>query len=568
MTMSMEIGEDSITSISSETNMTESQKTPETEIYRSVELNPEMLDRKIQSELQEVVLSPEVMSESLKYWSGINVMGGVVNPMLLASRKEVQEMAERDVNEVANALESAGINYSGDPIGTVERLFRDKSTKEQEIRSLERQTIDDIGARRIRLHFDESITHLSTIESLFDDDGNIKESEKSSELYAGFTQLVEYVKGLEKQGARVEIALGPGVKHTERSADKRHVYSVTEYELPAQEADIRVWERYCKGVARNFPNSDMTVWVEPNYDEFVKGGRDPARYAEAVYTAARSVQEVDANKKVGMSMLFLDQDFALETLKHIDELGSIPGDIVGYITFNPYRWGAPEAATWTEGARDRVFRKKAKSALSLETYNTYEDEITTFYKRLAKYNINDIRVGESGYDGDGYTAHENAVCNIRTWVLDRYLWVRETPWRAIQKEGSDSNRGLVSEQGVPTENYNAYRHFNEIFTPDVVSVGEITDPVDRRVYCKIFKNKRTGEDIVALWTAQTYDPKEEVFQRRFTLNVPSDSRVRQVSGIWAKEPSEISVDSTALKDEGVTVGEDPVFLIGNLGFPE
>ncbi len=539
---------------------------PETEKERTVEMKISLLDSSKQTELQESILSPEVMQETLTYWAGVNVMGGVVNPMLVASRDEVLELAKHDLPAVTDKLKAAGIDDSDNPVETIELIYKDRSKKEENIRAIERETIDKIGAKRVRMHFDEVLTHLSTIESLFDDSGKIKESERDSELYTGFRQLVEYVEDLEKQGVKVEIALGPGVKHSERTADKRHAYSVTEYELPSEEDDVRVWDRYCKGIARNFPNSDLTVWVEPNFDEFVKSGRDPDKYAKAVYEAANAVQEVDPVRKVGISMLFLDQGFALDTLQQIKELGSTPKDLVGYVTFNPYRFHAPEAPTWTEGARKMIHRDKPLDALSSELPDTYENEVTTFYKRLAEYGINDIRVGESGYQGDGYSAHQNAVCNIRSWVLDRYLWVRETPWRAIQKEGSGSNRGLVSEEGVPTENFNAYKHFNEIFTPDVVPVGEINDPEDRRVYCKIFKNERTGEYITVLWTAQTYDSAKGVYKRTFTLNVPEGSNFKQISCLWGENTKEQNVTGISLNKEGVEVGEDPIVLIGNFGY--
>jgi len=538
---------------------------PEVEKQRVVEIDVSSIDRSKQTELQESILSPEIKQYTLDYWAGVNVMGGVVNPMLLASKGDVFEMAKRDMHEVTDALESAGIDYSDNPMGTVETLFKDKGKKEEEIRSIERETIDKIGAKRVRMHFDEVLTHLSTVESLFDDSGNIKESEKNSELYTGFTQLVEYVEGLEKQGVKVEIALGPGVRHAERTADKRHAYSATEYELPSEEEDIKVWERYCKGIARNFPNSDLTVWIEPNFDEFVKSGRDPAKYAKAVVSAANAVQEIDPEKKVGISMLFLDQSFALDTLREIKESGSNPTELVGYVTFNPYRFRAPEASTWTEGARKMIYRDKPLSALSSELPDTYENEVMAFYKRLSEYGINDIRVGESGYQGDGYSLHQNAVCNVRSWVLDRYLWVRETPWRAIQKEDSNAKYGLVSEQGLPTENFYAYKHFNEIFTPDVVPVGELNDPQDKRVYSKVFKNNRTGEDIVVLWTAQTFNPSEEIYKRTFVLNVPEKSNFRQISCLWKQKVEEQAVTGTSLSKEGVEVGDDPIILIGNLG---
>jgi len=540
--------------------------TPELEHQRKVEIQVSSLDKSKQTELQESILSPEIKQNTLNYWAGVNIMGGVVNPMLVASKEDVLEMARRDMHEVTNALDSAGINYLDNPMLTVESLFKDKSIKEKEIRSIERETIDKIGAKRVRMHFDEVLTHLSTVEGLFDDSGDIKESEKNSELYTGFTQLVEYVKDLEKQGIKVEIALGPGVKHTERTADKRHVYSVTEYELPSEKEDIKVWERYCKGIARNFPNSDLTVWVEPNFDEFVKSGRDSAKYAKAVVSAANAVQEIDPEKKVGISMLFLDQGFALDTLQQIKESGSNPDDLVGYVTFNPYRFRSPEAPTWTESARKMIYRDKPLSALSSELPDTYENEVMAFYKRLSEYGINDIRVGESGYQGDGYSDHQNAVCNVRSWVLDRYLWVRETPWRAIQKEDSKNKYGLVSEKGIPTENFNAYKHFNEIFTPDVVPVGEIADPNDRRVYSKVFKNNRTGEDIIVLWTAQTYEPSEEIYKRTFVLDTPEQSNFRKISCLWKENVEEQAVTGASLCKEGVEVGDDPVILIGNLEY--
>ncbi len=539
--------------------------TPELEHQRKVEMNVSSSDKSKQTELQESILSPEIKQNTLNYWAGVNVMGGVVNPMLVASKEDVLEMARRDMHEVTNALDSAGINYQDNPMGTVEALFKDKTTKEKDIRSIERETIDKIGAKRVRMHFDEVLTHLSTVEGLFDDSGNIKESEKNSDLYTGFTQLVEYVKDLEKSGVKVEIALGPGVKHPDRTADKRHVYSVTEYELPSEKEDTKVWERYCKGIARNFPNSDLTVWVEPNFDEFVKGGRDPNKYAEAVRTAANAIQEIDSKRKVGMSMLFLDQGFALDTLKQIKESGSKPNDLVEYVTFNPYRFRAPEAPTWTESARKMIYREKPVDTLSSELPDTYENEVMSFYKRLSEYGINDIRVGESGYQGDGYSVKQNAICNVRSWVLDRYLWVRETPWRAIQKEDSDKKYGLVSEKGIPTENFNAYKHFNEIFTPDVVPVGEITDPDDRRVYSKVFKNNHTGGDIVVLWTAQTYEPSEEIYKRTFVLDVPEKSNFKQVSCLWKDKVEEQSVTGASLSKEGVEVGDDPIILVGNFG---
>ncbi|OGC45997.1 hypothetical protein A2V49_02015 [candidate division WWE3 bacterium RBG_19FT_COMBO_34_6] len=542
--------------------------TSETEKPKVVEMKMELLDTSKQIELQESILSPEVMRDTLRYWAGINVMGGTVNPMIVASKEEVLEMAKRDIHEVTKVLSDAGIDYSNDPMVTVESLFKEKNTKEQEIRSIERETVDKIGAKRVRMHFDEVLTHLSTIERIFDDYGNIKESEKSSELYTGFIQLVEYVNDLEKQGVKVELALGPGIKHSERTADKRHTYSVTEYELPSEEEDIKVWERYCKGIARSFPNVDLTVWVEPNFDEFVKSGRDPKKYAKAVLSAAKEIQEVDPIRKVGISMLFLDQNFAMKTLQEIKEQGSKPSDIIGYITFNPYRWGAPEAPTWTESTKKIVYRDKPEDTLSLEAFDTYEDEISAFYRRLAEYDINDIRVGESGYDSDNYSAHQNAVCNIRCWILDRYLWVRETPWRAIQKEGSNSNRGFVSENGAPTENFNAYKHLNELFTPDVVPIGEINDPKDKSIYYKIFKNKSTDEDIIVLWVSQTYDPSKKTHKRTIKLDVPADLSYSQISSIWNEETTKQTVTGKSLSKDGIEIGDDPVILIGNLKHKE
>ena len=49
---------------------------PEQEHIRITELEPSLLDNSFQIELQESILSPEVMRDTLDYWSGINVMGG------------------------------------------------------------------------------------------------------------------------------------------------------------------------------------------------------------------------------------------------------------------------------------------------------------------------------------------------------------------------------------------------------------------------------------------------------------------------------------------------------------
>jgi hypothetical protein len=186
-----------------------------------------------------------------------------------------------------------------------------------------------------------------------------------------------------------------------------------------------------------------------------------------------------------------------------------------------------------------------------------------FYKRLSEYGINDIRVGESGYQGDEYSVHQNAICNVRSWILDRYLWVRETPWRAIQREESNKKFGFVSEKGIPTENFNAYKHFNEIFTPDVVPIGEINDSNNRRAYCKVFKNNRTGEDVIVLWTAQVYESTEEMYKRTFVLDVPEKSNYKQISYLWKENVEEQVVAGASLNKEGVEVGDDPIILIGN-----
>jgi hypothetical protein len=539
--------------------------TPESEHERITNLHPESLDKSVQTDLQEKVLSPEVMQNCRKLWSGINVLGGGPNPMLLAGKETSLEMAKQNDPALIEVLKAKGMEqYSQEE--AIDILCNEEDIQEQRIRSVELETIERIGAKRIRLHFDETLTHLSTIEGLFDDDGNIKESEKNSDLYSQFVQFTEYINNLEKHGTKVEITLGPGVRHPERTSEKRYMYSVTEYELPSEEDDKKVWEKYCKGIARNFPNADLTVWIEPNFDAFVKGGRDPVKYAEAVCTAANAARDVDPTKKVGINMLFLDQSFAMETLQQIEQRGYSPKDLVGYITFNPYRFQAPEAPTWTEGARNRIFRDQPMDELALIEYETYEDEVKAFYKHLSKYEINDIRVGESGYESDGYSPHQNAVCNIHSWVLDKYLWVRETPWRAIQKEGSKSNRGLVSEDGVTTENFFAYKHFNEIFTPDVIPVGELTDPADRRVYCKIFRNTSTNEDIAVLWTAQTYNPSEDIYSRTVILDVPEISTFKQISGLCQETVEEQNITGALLKEKGVKIADDPIILVGNFGF--
>jgi len=560
-------------------------KSPESDLQRETALNPANLDTSVQQGIQETIGSPEIMKASLEYWAGINVLGGGPNPMLLAGKETSIEMANNNDPKVIEALKNEGIEVNADTniVEMINNACQQRDTEEQKIRSLETGVISELGANRIRLHFDETMTHLSLIENLFDNDGNIKDSEKGSERCAGFMQLVEYVGSLEKNGAKVEITLGPGVPHPEREPEvsteanpkKRYMYSITEYELPTDEADKIVWERYCKGIARYFPNADLTVWIEPNLDIFVQSGRDPEKYSETVVSAIDAIRTVNPEKKVGINMLFADQSFAVDTLNHIKTLGLEPKDVVGYVTFNPYRFRAPERPTWTEGSRRRVFKDMPTDELATVDYDTYEEEILRFHRRLSEYGINDIRVGESGYEGDNglkgkdryeYSPHQNAVCNIRSWVLDRYLWIRETPWRAIQKEGSKSHRGLVAEDGTPTENFHAYKHFNEIFTPDVEPVGELTDPEDRRVYCKIFKNKQSGEDIAVLWVAQKYGPSEEPYQRSFVINTPESASYTRIAKLWSENTDKDTVSGEMLSSEGIAVAEDPVILVGNFGF--
>jgi hypothetical protein len=111
--------------------------TPELEHQRKVEIQVSSLDKSKQAELQESILSPEIKQNTLNYWAGVNVMGGVVNPMLVASKEDVLEMTRRDMHEVRSALDSAGIKYHDNPMLTVESLFKDKCIKEKEIRSIE-----------------------------------------------------------------------------------------------------------------------------------------------------------------------------------------------------------------------------------------------------------------------------------------------------------------------------------------------------------------------------------------------------------------------------------------------
>jgi len=462
---------------------------------------------------------------------------------------------------VLRLLIEKGMVDESDGLEIIERYCEDDNKKEQEIRELEKRAVEELGANRIRLHFDETMVHLSSIEKLFDEEGNILESEMDSEHCKGFLQLVKYVEDIERDGLKAEISLGPGVPHPERTPDRRHMYSITEYELPVDDVDKKVWEKYCRGIAHYFPNSDLTVWIEPNYKGFVQGGRDGCKYGDTVISAAQAVREIYPEKKVGLNMLFLDQEFIFQTLDHIKEKGISPADIVGYITFNPYRFHAPESPTCPEKSSKLDLGNKP-----VEVYDSYEQEVQSFRKKLLEYGITDIRVGESGFEGDNYTPHQNAVCNLRSWALNRYLSVRETPWRAVQKKGSGSNRGLISEEGIPTENFNAYKHFNEIFTPDVKPIGEIVDPQDRRVYCKIFKNEKTNEDIIVLWVAQEYDSKQEIYQRTFIINTPRNEGFTEISKLWDKEVGKETMPKDTLNKQGIIVTEDPVILIGNFGF--
>jgi polyhydroxyalkanoate synthesis regulator phasin len=512
------------------------------------------------------ILKDVVSAEILGRGPGLNVMGEGGNPMYHAWStwtESISTFIKVNPEQAKEILVQEGI-LSRDEADRIpqDQLLEEIQKKQLEeyeknlaIRMRETEMLDDLAVERVRLHFDESPHHLSHIVKFFDEEGNFIPTGKdpvSEEL----KKFIEYYQRLSAGGKKIELTLGPGI--AEPGDDKRRgPYKASEYRLPTTKEELEIWRTYCKGIAKNFSEADFTVWVEPNfYPLFEKTGRDPEKYGRAVLAAARTVQEVLPAKKIGISVVFADVDYLNRALNEIKKSGVNPADIIQYISINPYRWGMPErptAAAWDEGSK--------KFGSGEKPFLTYEQQILNLYEEMKGWGITDIRTGETGYDrkDSNLSEHEQAVYNLRGWILNRYLWVAETPFRATQVEGSRSQRGLVSEEGIPTETYFAYRNFNSVFNKDFMPAGELTVTDDMRIFCKVFKNQSTQEMLLAVWVAQSYGTDESQYRRKIKFSNIGGDRI-EIATLTDKEVQWKRSDGALLSDEGIEVGSEPIFI--------
>lgn len=534
-----------------------------------------------------------------KFWSlktlkdnfvpGINVLGAGV--------------AERDFEEKVNwALKNPDealtlLGYGPKEIERMQKkdkveLLRGEIKKregqineEKKLRVEELDPAADLGVKRLRIHYGGSYYGgaVTALDNLQDEDGNFLPEDDPE-----FRSLKDFYRKWMKSGGVIEFCLGPGKKKYKTSdgtykTNKTECYDpktksfkeeVTEYHIPDNEDELRYYSNYCQFMTRHFPEAEFCFWVEPNlnYDDNgifqhseLKGaqstGRDPEKYADVVLTASKMMRKTTSNIRLGINIAFVDLDYVKRCLEQVEKQGNVP-EVIDYVSFNPYR-DLPENSgpfwncnlTGKRGGKGKFDWK--------ERHFSYEEEVLQLAELVSKFGLT-LQVGESGWRGGKKPGEKRnqVVYNLRGWILNRFLWIPDTPWRMrdpITSEVGEASFAFVESRSLrPRPSYYAYQVFNRLLLEDITPLGELREDSVPELMGRVFQNEKSKERLLVLWMAVGADQNYEDQPIRLQLPEHGVSGLRVIDSLDGKDYADYSVDRNTLR---VTVKDYPLIVI-------
>jgi len=497
---------------------------------------------------------PKILRE--RFVPGINVLGAGI------AERKFGEKALWALEKPDKALTLLGYDREKiegiapkNKIQILQEEIRKRASQTNEEKRLRTEEIDlaaDLGTKRIRIHYGGSYHGGAVFAS-----DNIQDENGSflSEDNPEFKSLKNFHQKWVGGRGSIEFCLGPGKKKYKTSKgihkiNKTKCYDpktksfkpkTTEYHIPDNEDELQYYIKYCQFMAQHFPEAAFCFWVEPNlnYDDnelfqhsYLKGAqsteRCPETYANLVLASATAMRKISSSVRLGINFAFIDIDYVERCLKRIEEREH-PSKIIDYVSFNPYR-DLPENAGpfWNE---DLTNGCGGKGRFDWNTSGiSYEEEVLGLMKRLSRVGLV-LQVGESGWSAEQTPESERsqAIYNLRGWVLNRFLWVPETPWRLRDPYDSSQEHSYAfvdSRTFKPHPSYHAYQTFNRLFHQDVVPLGKGKSDALPNLQCNVFEDRKNNKILTAVWLAEeTGTSKEEQVALKLKRGVLNDVNV-------------------------------------------
>jgi len=569
--MNGEISESSTEPIETSPQMLTDSKSNET-----VELHIENIDSQEVTEINDI-LTPEVLLENRKHAHGINVLGeGSVGYDYISSELETKllENPRQILAQYSTELQISGEDIwempEDDAVARIRGEIEKRNLKSSEKRRAETELLQELGVDgSIKIHMCKGAFDARYLDTSSSDP-------KQEEAFI-------YVKNQIEKGIRVQIALGPGfTEYTNENSEivtntttyinpetKALERGATAFHIPSKTGELKKWDKYCRYVSSKCSGAEFDVWIEPNHNlkhnsdpgrrgEFSSEGRKPEEYALAVVVASNAIKQESPNSKVGINVAFADVEYIEETIKTITALGYDPTKIIDYISFNPYRFGKkPESCgpRWNESLNSYRGSDAPKGRFDWMTEGSYEEEVVSLMRKVSNLGIKDIRTSESGYPVGELTRQQQAEYNLRSWVLDRYLGLPESPWTLTSE---DEGFSFIDNSGNKTETFYAYKNFNSIFSSSIAPRGEI-NVRDEKVICKVFEDQSHGSQILVIWSPTDHYSSKGENSTPINISIPLEME-KSVEIITQLSKENPNIEKRSTNKLEINIGGEPVII--------
>jgi len=189
------------------------------------------------------------------------------------------------------------------------------------------------------------------------------------------------------------------------------------------------------------------------------------------------------------------------------------------------------------------------------TEGSYEEEVVSLMRKVSNLGIKDIRTSESGYPVGELTRQQQAEYNLRSWVLDRYLGLPESPWTLTSE---DEGFSFIDNSGNKTETFYAYKNFNSIFSSSIAPRGEI-NVRDEKVICKVFEDQSHGSQILVIWSPTDHYSSKGENSTPINISIPLEME-KSVEIITQLSKENPNIEKRSTNKLEINIGGEPVII--------